>query len=162
MIVVTDTSVVLNLCLIGQEGLLPRLYGEILSPPSVRDEFARLADGDPRFAKLVFPGFIVVRPAETIHPELNSNHSIHKGEIEAISLAIESQAQAILMDERAGRHAASTLGLRCIGILGILIQAKSVGLIEAVSPLISQLETRGRFWIAPGLVRRVLEAAGEI
>ncbi|QTN32310.1 DUF3368 domain-containing protein [Akkermansiaceae bacterium] len=161
MIVVTDTSVILNLCLIQRAELLPQLFGKIICPPSVRAEFERLAKYDPRFAGLFFPEFIEVKPVGKIQPELGANHRIHPGEIEAISLALESNAQALLIDERAGRQAAAALGLQCIGILGILLQAKSKRLIESVSPLIAQLESQGQFWMAPGLVKRILELAGE-
>ncbi len=161
MIVVADTSVILNLCLVGQEHLLQHLFGEILCPTLVCAEFKRLTESDPRFPGLVFPDFIKVIPAKGIQPELLLNHKIHAGEIEAISLALNANAQALLIDERAGRKAASAQGLRCIGILGILLQAKFLGFIEAISPLISELMARGRFRIAPGLVEKILEAAGE-
>ena len=43
MTVVTDTSVVLNLCVIGQQELLRDLFGNILAPTVVVTEFQRLA-----------------------------------------------------------------------------------------------------------------------
>src|SRR5207302_5109781 len=48
-IVVTDTSVVLNLCLRHREELLAALDREVLAPEEVRAEFQRLAATDPRF-----------------------------------------------------------------------------------------------------------------
>lgn len=83
MIVVTDTSVILNLCLIGKEKVLPLLFGKVLCPTSVRAEFVSLSERDPRFVGLVFPEFINVTPVEKISPELIGNHKIHQGEIEA-------------------------------------------------------------------------------
>jgi predicted nucleic acid-binding protein len=65
------------------------------------------------------------------------------------------------MDERAGRAAAAELGLLCIGILGILIQAKKLGLLPEVRPLLDQLESQAGFWIAPTLRSRVLELVSE-
>jgi uncharacterized protein len=66
------------------------------------------------------------------------------------------------MDEKAGRSAAAALGLKTVGLLGILIEARQRSLIPSVSPLLSQLQNEGRFWIAPSLRREVLLAAGEI
>ena len=43
MIVVADTSVLLNLCRIGQVELLARLFHEVVIPLEVAAEFDRLA-----------------------------------------------------------------------------------------------------------------------
>jgi len=40
VIVVTDTSVVLNLCLIGREALLPELFGKVIAPETVAASFS--------------------------------------------------------------------------------------------------------------------------
>jgi len=161
VIVVTDTSVVLNLCFLNQGRLLTDIFGTVLAPPSVRAEFQRLASLDPRFLGLTFPASIqTVAPAH-IAPALVGNQRLHNGEIEALSLAVEQKADAVLMDERAGRTAATGLGLHCIGVLGVLIQAKTMGLLSAVRPLIEQLQSNACFWIAPALRQKVLNAVNE-
>lgn len=43
MIVVADTSVILNLCCVGQAHLLPALFHEVWIPDEVRIEFERLS-----------------------------------------------------------------------------------------------------------------------
>jgi len=161
VIVVTDTSVILNLCLLGQESLLASLFGTVHAPPSVRSEFQRLATVDLRFIGLAFPSFIRVTPVTQPLPVVMQNQRLHAGEREALSLAVEMGAQAILMDERAGRFAAASLGLRCVGILGILLRAKATNLLPAIKPLLDQLHHQARFWIAPGLRQQILNAAGE-
>ena len=161
MIVVTDTSVVLNLCCLHRENLLSDLFGIVLAPPAVAKEFERLASVDFRFHSLIFPAFIeIIAPLE-ISPALVGNQKLHAGEIDALSLAVGNKADALLMDERAGRAAAAELGLLCIGILGILIQAKNLGLLPEVRPLLDQLESQAGFWIAPTLRSRVLEIVSE-
>jgi predicted nucleic acid-binding protein len=161
VIVVTDTSVVLNLCCLGLERLLQEIFGEVLAPPSVAGEFRRLAGMDQRFFGLVFPQFIqIVAPAE-IAPGLIGNQKLHAGEIDALSLATAQMADAVLMDEIAGRAAAAGLGLRCIGILGVLIQAKNTGLLSAIGPVMNELESKAGFWIASSLRRRVLNLVDE-
>ena len=161
MIVVTDTSVVLNLCCLHCEKLLPELFGSVIAPPAVHTEFQRLVAVDSRFADLAFPSFIQLTAPTQIAPALSQNHRLHAGELEALSLALELQADAIVMDERAGRAAAAEIGMRSIGVLGILIQAKAVGLISSVRPRLDLLHSRARFWIAPSLRRKVLTMVGE-
>lgn len=161
MIVITDTSVVLNLCRLGLEGLLRDLFGEVLSPPAVASEFQRLAAMDQRFIGLLWPPFIrVVSPFGTA-VALLGNHKLHSGEIESLSLAAELNVDLVLMDERAGRAAATRLGLDSVGVLGILIQAKKNSLLEEIGPVLDDLESKAGFWISPALKIRVLGLVGE-
>lgn len=161
MIVVTDTSVILNLCLLGLQETLPALFGEVHAPPAVREEFLRLARVDPRFAALDFPSFIHIHAPDAIHPLLLTPR-LHRGECEALSLAVEIKASRVLMDERAGRAAASKLGLPCIGLLGILIEARRRNFTTHLAPLLDKLQIEARFWFSPALRIQVLQLAGEI
>jgi len=159
--VVLDTSVVLNLCLLGRETLLSSLYERVLAPPAVKDEFQALAASDPRFAGLRFPGFVnVVAPDESPRT-LPSTAHLQSGEVAAILLAWQLRSDAVLMDERAGRIVASSLGLRPLGLLGVLLDGKRQGLVAAMAPLLDRLEKEAGFWIAPSLRSTVLTEAGE-
>jgi predicted nucleic acid-binding protein len=111
VIVITDTSVILNLCFLQQEALLPLLYGEILAPPEVRDEFRRLSACDPRFSGLQFPRFVRIQSPGGTPASLLGNRKLDPGELAALSLAVELSADLVLIDERAGRHSADLLGL---------------------------------------------------
>jgi len=124
VIVVADTSVILNLCFLGQEPLLPLLFGTVHAPPQVEAEFLRLANVDVRFQGLVFPGFILrTAPLDRVHAWALSP-VLHSGEIAALSLALELRADLVLMDEAEGRAAATALKLTTMGLLGILLQAR--------------------------------------
>lgn len=95
MIVVTDTSVILNLCLLGLPQVLPSIFGKVYAPPAVRDEFIRLANNDPRFLSLEFPSFIEIKAPIAIH-SLLPHSRLHRGECEALSLAAEMNASRVL------------------------------------------------------------------
>ncbi|HKX61468.1 MAG TPA: hypothetical protein VJS65_06485 [Verrucomicrobiae bacterium] len=56
MIVVADTSVILNLCCVRREHLLASLFGRVLVPTEVASEFRRLAGADARFVANFFAG----------------------------------------------------------------------------------------------------------
>jgi hypothetical protein len=51
--------------------------------------------------------------------------------------------------------------LRTIGILGILLRAKSTGLIPAVKPVLIALRQDAGFWLSDALQKQVLAAANE-
>lgn len=162
MIVVTDTSVILNLCLLRQEGLLIPLFGEALAPKEVVSEFERLAATDTRFTGLVFPPFVRQLNAVRTVGAIPREDWLHDGELAALSLAMEHRADAVLMDERAGRAAAAALGLKVIGLLGILLAAHHRSLVPALAPLLDRLHNEARFWISPALRKTVLLATGEL
>jgi uncharacterized protein len=160
VIVVADTSVLLNLCRVEEIDLLPALFSDIVIPPEVAAEFAKLASTSARFHGLTLPTWIRQQtPAG--HVPLPSKFALHAGELSAISLAVEISADAILIDERSGFAAAQHLGLKTIGILGILLESKATGKLPLVRPIIERLEREGRFWIDEPLRRRVLQAARE-
>ena len=83
------------------------------------------------------------------------------GEAAAIALAVEKAASIILIDERKGRRIAAEYGMRPVGVLGVLVQAKNRALIPAVRPLIDQLQKGIDFHLSPQLIAEVLRAAHE-
>ena len=76
VIVVTDTSVVLNLAWLGEDRLLANLFGSVLAPPAVRFEFERLAATDHRFRGLRFPDFIIVEEPKSLPGSLTANNDL--------------------------------------------------------------------------------------
>lgn len=161
MIVVADTSVILNLCFLEQQDLLHTLFGTVYAPLQVEAEFQRLAASDRRFLGLVYPGFIKRANPQSVHHSWAHSPVLHAGEIAALSLALELGADLVLMDEAEGRAVATSLQLTTMGLLGILIQARQRDFIPAVAPLLERLQQEARFWIAQPLRDAVLRAAGE-
>ncbi len=161
MTVVSDTSVVLNLCVLGKEQLLSDLFGEVLAPPEVKAEFERLVGIDPRFKGLSFPIFIAIASAARIPPGLSGNRHLHPGELAAVSLADELHADAVLLDDKAARSAAAELGITVVGLVGILLQAKFAGMLPEVSPLLGRLESEAKFRLGPFVREEILRRAGE-
>lgn len=84
-----------------------------------------------------------------------------EGEAEAIALAIELRADLLLIDERLGRIVAARNEVEIIGVMGVLVQARRLGLIPSVKPILDDLIAAAGFWVSGPLYRRVLESVGE-
>lgn len=162
MIIISDTSPINNLAAINQLHLLHQLYGTVLIPEAVFRELT-----DPNF---LVAGATEVQTLDWIQTCVVSDRTLvaalgnelDMGEAEAIALAVEIQADQVLIDERRGRLIATRLNLRPIGILGILVEAKSQGLITEVKPLLDALVNKAGFWVAESLYNRVLLLVNEI
>jgi hypothetical protein len=79
------------------------------------------------------------------------------GEAETIALAAEVHADLVLLDERMARRVAVRFGLKFVGLLGVLMEAKAKGLIPAVRPVVDLLRSQaGHSVLTPSpLVYRV-------
>jgi predicted nucleic acid-binding protein len=53
------------------------------------------------------------------------------------------------------------MGVQCVGLIGVLIEAKHQGLIGQVRPLLDALRDVAGFWVSQRLYRRVLQDEGE-
>jgi hypothetical protein len=87
---------------------------------------------------------------------------LDRGEAETIALALEVEADLVLLDEREGRRAAQRFGLRVLGVMGILLDAKSHGAIKAVRPHLDALRQTAGFYLADAVYDSVLLLAGEM
>jgi predicted nucleic acid-binding protein len=162
VIIVSDTSPINNLAAINQLYLLHQLYGTVLIPEAVFRELT-----DPSFPVAganevqTFDWIQTLTVSDRTLVEALSNE-LDIGEAEAIALAVEIQADQVLIDERRGRLIATRLNLQYTGILGILVEAKSQGLIAEVKPLLNALVSEAGFWIAEPLYNSVLRLVNEI
>jgi len=161
VIVVADTSVLINLCCVGQGHLFGQLFQEVVIPPEVATEFVRLAAHSSRFAGLTLPAGIRQQSPSALLPAVRAATGLDSGEASALSLAVEIHADAVLIDERRGYEVAVQLGLRTLGILGILLRGKTAGFLPAVKPVLDALQRDAGFWLSEPLRKQVLATAGE-
>lgn len=153
MIVVSDTSCISNLLIIGRADLLLQLFGEVVIPAAVRDELRVKHPAVPPFVKV---GAVSDHAAVTA-----LSAQLDEGEAEAIILAGELKADFLLMDETDGREEALRRGLTVIGLLGVLVEAKRLGFLPEVRPLLDQLERDAVFWFSEKLRLQIPAMAGE-
>jgi predicted nucleic acid-binding protein len=162
LIVVSDTSPVLNLARIGRIELLQQLYHEVLIPSGVYEELAASQRTLPPVIDLVLKPWIIVATANDRSRVQELRKDLDAGEAEAIVLAIERGADVLLIDERRGRRTATAAGLTVTGLLGVLVRAKRAGLIDQAKPVLDELIQVARFWIGPDLYAEVLAELGEV
>ena len=160
MIIISDTSPIINLAAIDQVELLHALYEEIIVPPAVYDEITVKGEGQSgsdliQYRWIKMSEFSNTNFAEALKLELDD------GEAEAIALAVELKSDLLLMDERKGRSIAEKFDLKYIGLLGILIEAKEKKHIKQVKPHLDALISKAGFWIKPKLYKLILKTAGE-
>ena len=124
-------------------------------------EFERLTGSTARLADLKLPSGIRQHSPAALLPALRTAMGLDSGEAAVLSLAVEIHADAVLIDERRGYELAFQLGLRTIGILGILLRVKSTGLLPAVKPVLDALQRDAGFWLSESLRKQVSTTAGE-
>ena len=163
MIVVSDTSPIINLAVIGQLRLIPLLFERVVIPPAVYREVVVQGAGLPGSEEIKNADWVIVRACSDLQllDLIIAEKDIHIGEAEAICLAVELKADAILLDEAVGRNLARAHHLSFIGILGILLKAKEKGFILEVKPLLLRLQSEAGFYIHKALIQTVLTLAGE-
>jgi uncharacterized protein len=120
MIVVADASPLNYLIQLQLDHLLHRLFGRVFVPVSVVDDLR-----DPLTPRAVvswvslLPPWIEVRAASA-KPD-SSLDILDAGERDAILLARELRADLVPIDEKRGRLAARSRGIRTTGTLGALL-----------------------------------------
>jgi predicted nucleic acid-binding protein len=160
MKIISDASPLINLAWIGKIEILSKLYGEICISEAVWQEVVVQGSGQ--------PGSEEVKASQWIKRQEVGNKTLVQslmleldaGEAEAIALALETNADLLLMDERLGRETAMFMGLRVVGLVGVLIEAKRKGIITEIKTSLDQLRKAG-FYLHPTLYMRILMDQGE-
>ena len=155
MLVISDSSPLRYLILVGRAELLPELYGRIIIPSAVHRELNHgSAPEAVRRWVGALPPWVEVRTPEHIAPK---SAALDAGEREALSLAMELQADLVLLDELEGRKTAAAMKLRFIGTVGIIVAAAQrhvLGKSEAADVMKALHQTNMR--IAPQLIEDAL------
>lgn len=153
MIVVADASPLHYLILIEEVRVLPAMYGRVIVPPAV------VAELDQERTPIVVREWLSERP-EWFHVQAPQQalpalrDVLGAGEREAITLATELEAAALLMDDRDGRREAEKRNLPVLGTLRVLADAAEHGFINLRSALHRLGETN--FRADAQLIQRIL------
>ena len=158
-LVVSNSSVIIALARIFRLDLLEKLFGKILIPEAVWREIA--AEGKPGHEKIMRANFIHIGKAGNRRLVTLLEEFVDSGEAEAIVLALELNADILLVDDHDARDLAKKLGLQVMGTLGVIALAKYRRLIPDAKPIIDTLVESG-FWISRRLLEEFLRELGEL
>ena len=155
--VISNTTPLIALSEIGKIHILRDLYGEIMIPQGVLDELK------------TEPGYSEIRNnTDWVHVKDISDYSqkkmftarLHKGEVETILLALEEEADLIILDDLLARKTAKYLDIPLTGTIGTIVKAKKAGYISNASHIIDQLIANG-LYITDKVKQIALIEAGE-
>jgi predicted nucleic acid-binding protein len=157
--IVSNASPLILFARIGRLDPLRSVYGEILVPPSVYLEVVEWGTGRPGAADVAAADWVRICRLEGSR-QVDLPAALDVGESEAIALA-EQLRLSVLLDDGAARREALARGLAITGSAGTLVQAKALGLIGEVRPVLDALVRAGlRLGRAP--YERILADAGEM
>jgi predicted nucleic acid-binding protein len=157
-LVVSDTSPLLNLSLIGRLDLLESQFSGLTVPEQVWSELTEGEDGLDSLRELQEGGFLRTVEVERSDLFVELFHNLDLGETAAVCDAIEKDANLVLLDEKEGRKAARRHDLDVTGVVGVLLKAANADEIDLQSEL-DALREAG-FWVADDLYERALQEVG--
>ncbi|MFH0821851.1 MAG: DUF3368 domain-containing protein [Pseudomonadota bacterium] len=159
-IVVSNTGPLIALALIGRLDVLRLLFDEILVPLPVHEEILEGGAAGVGVADYAHASWVSRRTLRNpLDPLVRS--ILDKGEASVIQLALEEQADWVLIDERKGRRIARDIyRLNVIGSAGVIVEAKRQGFVTCVGDTLSRMKEAG-YWIHADIVAAAMTAAGE-
>lgn len=139
MLVVSNSSPLIALARLSYLDLLQALYREIQIPQAVYQEVVQAGNGREGAAAVDSAPWISVQTVQDAIAVDLLLDQLDRGESEAIVLALETQAQLLLIDEARGRRIAQSRGFTHIGTVGIIVLSKRQNLIQSGTAILDQL-----------------------
>ncbi len=160
MIVVSDSTILIGLVKIGKLDLLKEIFSKLYIPEEVFKEVVERGKGKPGSKVIKEATWIESKPVKDKIQVAFLLGSLEKGEAEVLVLARELEADLILLDEEKARKSAVIAGFEIMGLLGLFILAKNLGLIHEVRPFVDELIIK-KFRISDKIIEKTLTKAGE-
>ena len=158
--IVCDTSPLLILAKVGRLWLLTTLYGAVEIPTAVLDEVnVRERPDAEAIRQWRHTQDVPVR--EPLDASLDSfSAELGDGERVALALAMERDADLVVLDDQEGRRVAKRRGLNVTGTIGVLVEARADGYIDSLRQELDRVVEAG-FWISESFYERPLQEFGE-
>lgn len=161
MIVISDTSSISNLLMIGKLSILKDVFGKIIIPQAVLEELLVLERFGHDLTEIHESSWIEVSEPSDVDFVQTLRENLDLGESAAIALAIELGASNLVIDEKKGRRIAAELGLEIIGLVGILLEARERGIINSAKSTLDELMEKANFRISQAFYQKILSKLNE-
>jgi hypothetical protein len=160
---VSDTSPLIGLAAIGHLELLHEQFGAVFIPLAVQAELKieTRFRGATAIQQAMRQGWLQTKTVQNTPLVQALTMELHAGEAEALALASDLGLEMIVMDEHDGRARVRAMGLKPVGVLGILLRARQTGRIDPLGQAMQSLRQEVGFFIAEELYRQILQQAGE-
>jgi len=122
--VVVNASPLIALLGIGEERLLPALFGEVYVPRAVLEEVGAGGAKDPNASRLWSLHWLRGAEASTI-PESVQGWGLGRGESAVLALAAQIPGARAVLDDLAARRCARFLGVPVLGTGKVLVLASN-------------------------------------
>lgn len=156
---ISNTGPILALSGAGCLELIRDLYTSVTVPKAVHEELIEGGKFGFGLSAYLAATWIQVEPQGRIDPLLLAQ--LDQGEAAVITIALNKNSQATLIDERKARRIARTIyGLEVFGTVRVLLEAKKAGLIGNVSEILNVMRANG-YWIHENIVEHALRKADE-
>ncbi len=140
MIIIADTTPIHYLRLIGKVEILEKLFGRLIIPQAVFDELHR--DSTPQPVKDWIdsqPSWVELK--RPLHELDDLSKSLGKGERQAIALAVELKADALLLDDKRAKNEARRRNIPVITLLNTLETAAERGWLDLPDAIVRLRQT---------------------
>ncbi len=159
MLVVSNTSPILNLALIDRLSLMQEQFTTVTIPKGVLEEL-RVGEnlpGSKKILEALDAKWLQVEDVQDSALLRILRRELDAGEAEAIALALKSRAKRVLLDESEARRIAKDLELKVTGVLGILLRACRQKRIPSLRTEMGRLREKAGFYIADHLFEDLLK-----
>lgn len=156
---VINASPLITLCKSGQEWLLPQLFSEVVIPSAVWEEVAVGAAQDLAAQKLASFTWANRDDSIIISPIIQA-WDLGAGESAVLSCGLAQPELVAVLDDAAARRCASTLSLKFVGTIGLIVLAKRRGLVAQIAPGLQALLDAG-LWLSDKLIEQLKRQEGE-
>ena len=158
--VVVNSTPLIVLCGIDRLDILRKMYQEVCLPNAVYYEV--IAKQDSACQQIKSAGsWLCVKDIKDHSEKKMFKAKLHAGEVEVMLLALEQNADLVIIDDNAAKKTAKYLGIKTTGTLGVLLKAKRQGFVERIQPLLLAMKKNG-FYVSDDLSELVLQQAGEL